>query len=257
MKGLRGKTAIVTGGANGIGRATVQAFCREAVNVAIVDIDVSGGQALVRAVQQEGGRAIFVQTDVSEESEIEQAVATTYSRFGHVDILVNCAATFIMRGIDATVAEWEKILRVNVIGYALCVKHVVAKMIEVGGGSIVNVCSISAHIAQRGYMTYNSSKGAVAAMTRCMALDLAPHKIRVNAVSPGTVWTESNARYLGSTRGFDRDAADHALDVGGAHMIKRCAEPEEVAQAILFLASESASFITAEDLLIDGGLTAQ
>jgi dihydroanticapsin dehydrogenase len=130
-------------------------------------------------------------------------------------------------------------------------------MIEAGGGAIVNVCSISAHIAQPGYLTYNASKGAVAAMTRCIAMDLSPHNIRVNSVSPGTVWTQSNQRYLARTRGLDRAGADKAPDIGGAHMLKRCADPEEIADAIMFLASDNASFITAEDLFVDGGLTKQ
>lgn len=257
MKGLNGKVAIVTGGANGIGRATADAFMERTARVVIADIDAGNGQAAAAELTTRGGEVIFVNADVSREGGIEQVMKAAIDAFGRIDILVNCAAVFIMRGIEATVSEWERILAVNVIGYALCAKHLVPHLIKVGGGAIVNVCSISGYIAQPGYLTYNASKGAVATMTRCMALDLARYNIRVNAVSPGTVWTNANAKYLLETRGFDRPAADRSPDVGGRHMIRRCADPSEIAEAIVFLASDSASFITGANLMVDGGYTAQ
>src|SRR5262249_45102862 len=151
------------------------------------------------------------------------------------DILVNNAAVFVLRGIDATPEEWRQSLDVNVIGLALVTKHVVPVMRQAGGGAIVNLASISSFIAQPEFITYNATKAAIANMTRCMALDLAPHHIRVNAVAPGTVWTqivERRARELG----LDRAAADVHADFGAAHMIHRCADPREIAYPILFLA---------------------
>jgi len=142
------------------------------------------------------------------------------------------------------------------MGPALVAKHVVPEMRKAGGGAIVNLASISSFIAQPGFVTYNATKAAVANMTRCMALDLAPDNIRVNAVCPGAVWTQIVQR-LTAEQGMDRAAADVHPDWGGAHMIKRIAEPREIAYAILFLASDEASFITAENLMVDAGYTAK
>ena len=157
---------------------------------------------------------------------------------------------------EATVDEWQQILDVNAMGPALAAKHAVPEMRKRGRGAIVNLGSISSFIAQPQFVTYNATKAAVANMTRCMALDLAPDNIRVNAVCPGTVWTqivESRAK----ADGLDRAAADLSPDYGGSHMIHRIAEPREIAYAILFLASDEASFITAECLMVDGGYVAK
>ena len=163
---------------------------------------------------------------------------------------------FVLRGIDATPEEWRQVLDVNVMGPALVAKHVVPEMRKVGSGAIVNLGSISSFIAQPNFVTYNATKAAVANMTRCMALDLAGDNIRVNAVCPGAVWTQIVQR-LTREAGLDRKAADAHPDWGGAHMIQRIAEPDEIAAAILFLASNDASFITAACLMVDGGYTAK
>jgi dihydroanticapsin dehydrogenase len=173
-----------------------------------------------------------------------------------VNILVNNAAIFILKSIDATVDEWRQILAVNVIGPALVVKHAVPEMRKAGGGAIVNLGSMSSFIAQPNFVTYNTSKSAIANMTRCMALDLVEDNIRVNAVCPGAIWTPIVER-LTKERGLDRAAADKHPDFGGGHMIKRIGEPREIANAILFLASDEASFITGENLMVDGGYTAK
>jgi dihydroanticapsin dehydrogenase len=130
-------------------------------------------------------------------------------------------------------------------------------MKKVGKGAIVNLCSISSFIAQPECMTYNATKGALATMTKCMALDLAPFNIRVNSVCPGTVWTESTAEFYQETLGISRPEADSHPDIGTLHLLQRNADPEEIAEAILFLASDSASFMTAENLMVDGGYTAR
>lgn len=142
------------------------------------------------------------------------------------------------------------------MGPALVAKHVVPHMRRAGGGAIVNLSSISSFIAQPHFVTYNATKAAIANMTRCMALDLAPDNIRVNAVAPGAVWTQIVERQCREA-GMDRAAADKDPSWGGAHMIQRIAEPREIAYAILFLASDEASFITAENLMVDGGYTAK
>src|SRR5579872_4251236 len=255
MSRLSGKVAVVTGGADGIGRATCELFAREGAAVAIADVSVEKGQALAREIGGRGGRALFVETDVSREESVVKMAAEAVQAFGRIDILINNAAVFILRGIDASVEEWRRILDVNVIGASLVAKHVVPEIRKAGGGAIVNLGSIASFIAQPQFVTYNATKAAIATMTRCMALDLAPDNIRVNAVCPGTVWTQIVER-LSREKGMDRKAADADPSWGGASMLKRIAEPEEIAKAILFLASDDASYVTAAHLMVDGGYTA-
>ena len=251
-----GKVVVVTGGGQGIGRATCLRFGEEGASVVIAERDAAAGQKVAAEIKAAGGKALAAATNVADEASIQTMVAAAVRELGGIDILVNNAAVFVLRGIEATVEEWRQILDVNVIGVALAAKHVVPEMRKRGGGAIVNLGSISSFIAQPQFVTYNATKGAIANMTRCMAMDLAPDKIRVNAVCPGTVWTqivESRAREVG----LDRAAADLHPDYGKSHMIERCAEPVEIANAILFLASEEASFITAENLMVDGGYVAR
>ncbi|MBJ8030414.1 SDR family NAD(P)-dependent oxidoreductase [Bacillus cereus group sp. N21] len=256
MRGIAGKVVIVTGGAQGIGRATVDRLVMEGAKVVIADNHMEIGRQVESELNKEGIVTYFVETDISDELSIENMVSDTIEKFGRIDMLVNCAATFIMRGIEATVEEWRRIMDVNIMGQAICVKHVSSKMIEVGKGSIVNIASISGHIAQSKYLTYNATKAAVANMTRCMAMDLAENNIRVNAVNPGTVWNKNNERYHLEELGLNREQANQHPEIGGMHMLKRTADPEEIASAIVFLLSDEASFITGENLMVDGGYTA-
>jgi dihydroanticapsin dehydrogenase len=256
MNRLKDKVAIVTGGGAGIGRATCELFAEEGAAVVIAESDAQTGRAVAEHIQSKGGQALFVQTDVADEASIQRMVAEAVRVFGRLNILVNNAAVFVLRGIEATPEEWRQILDVNVMGPALVAKHVVPHLRRAGGGAIVNLSSISSFIAQPNFVTYNATKAAVANMTRCMALDLAPDNIRANAVAPGAVWTQIVER-LCREAGMDRAAADKDPGWGGAHMIQRIAEPREIAYAILFLASDEASFITAENLMVDGGYTAK
>lgn len=256
MNRLNGKVAIVTGGGQGIGRATCELFAEEGAAVVVAELNEATGRATAEAIGRKAGRAIFVQTEVADEDSVSRMVSEAVKAFGRINILVNNAGIFVLKGIDATPAEWRQVLDVNVMGPALLAKHVVPQMRKAGGGAIVNLGSISSFIAQPQFVTYNASKGAVANMTRCMAMDLAPDNIRVNAVCPGTVWTAIVER-LSRERGLDRAAAEGHPDFGGSHMIKRMAEPREIAYAILFLASDEASFITAENLMVDGGYVAK
>jgi dihydroanticapsin dehydrogenase len=257
MKGLKGKVVIVTGGGAGIGKATCEAFIRRDAKVVIAEINPNAGKHLETMLRKQGGEALFIETNVAIEASICSMIEKTIQEFDRIDILVNNAAVFVLRGIDATVEEWEKSLQTNVIGAALCAKHCIPEMKKVGKGAIVNLCSISSFIAQPECMTYNATKGALATMTKCMALDLAPFNIRVNSVCPGTVWTESTAEFYQETLGISRPEADSHPDIGALHLLQRNADPEEIAEAILFLASDSASFMTAENLMVDGGYTAR
>jgi dihydroanticapsin dehydrogenase len=256
MNRLKDKVAVVTGGGDGIGRAICELFAEEGSAIVIAEKNSEKGKQAAEQIARSGGRAHFIATDVADEASVVRMSAEAARVFGHVNVLVNNAAIFVLKGIDATPEEWRQILDVNVMGPALVAKHVVPLMRKAGGGSIVNIASMSSFIAQPEFVTYNSSKAAVATMTRCMALDLAPDKIRVNAVCPGTVWTQIVQR-LTRERGMDRAAADAHPDWGGAHILKRIAEPREIAYAVLFLASEEASFITGSHLMVDGGYTAK
>ncbi len=256
MSRLQHKVAIITGGGSGIGRATCELFAEEGADVVVAERNEQSGRAVADEICRVGARARFLSTDVTDEPSIQRMVAETARQFGRIDILVNNAAIFVLRGIEATVDEWRRILDTNVMGPALVAKHVVHEMRKTGGGAIVNLASISSFIAQPQFVTYNATKAAIANMTRCMALDLAPDHIRVNAVCPGTVWTPIVQERVREA-GLDRAAADIHPDFGAAHMIKRIAEPREIAYAILFLASDEASFITGENLMVDGGYTAK
>jgi NAD(P)-dependent dehydrogenase (short-subunit alcohol dehydrogenase family) len=255
MHRLAGKVAIVTGGAEGIGKATCERFAREGASVVIADVNAEKGAQTARAIAEAGGEAFFIATDVAQEPSITNMVAQAVRKYGKIDILVNNAAIFVLKGIDATVEEWRRILDVNVIGAALVAKHVVPELRRAGGGAIINLGSISSFIAQPQFVTYNATKAAIATMTRCMALDLAPDGIRVNAVCPGTIWTQIVER-ITREQGMDRKQADADPGWGGACMLKRIADPSEVAAAILFLASDDASYVTASHLMVDGGYTA-
>ena len=255
MPRLTNKVAVITGGADGIGKATCELFTTEGCSVIIADVNVAKGEAVAREIVVRGGRALFVETNVADESQIVRMVSQGLQAFGKIDTLVNNAAVFILKGIDATVEEWRQILDVNVIGVSLVSKHVVPEIRKAGGGAIVNLGSISSFIAQPQFVTYNATKAAIATMTRCMALDLAPDNIRVNAVCPGTVWTQIVER-LTREKGMDRQAADADPAWGGACMLKRLADTAEIAKAILFLVSDDASYITAAHLMVDGGYTA-
>jgi dihydroanticapsin dehydrogenase len=255
MGRLNGKVAVVTGGAEGIGKATCERFAREGAAVVLADVNETNGQATAREIAAARGRVLFVRADVSDEESVRRMVASGVKEFGKIDILVNNAAIFVLKGIDATVEDWRKILDVNVVGASLVAKHVVPEMRKAGAGAIVNLGSISSFIAQPQFVTYNATKAAIATMTRCMALDLAPDRIRVIAVCPGTVWTQIVDR-LTREAGMNRKAADADPGWGGACMLKRIADPSEIAAAILFLASDDASYITGAHLMVDGGYTA-
>ena len=241
------KVAIVTGGASGIGAAVVHEFASEGAAVAIFDINVAGGQAYADELQAAGYRVSFHPVDVSDAQVVAQAVAAVVAQYGKVNYLVNSAVSFTAKGLDVTTAEWERSLGVNVRGTANMVQACYPAMKAAGGGAVVNIASISGHIAQPNRWTYNATKGAIITMTKCQALDLAPANIRVNVVSPGWIWTPE------VDKAANNDRAKWEPIWGRYHMLRRMGQPPEVARAVLFLCSDDASFITAAELPVDGG----
>jgi len=248
---LQGKSAIVTGAANGIGCAIAQLFAEEGASVLIADIDEKNGLETAKEITDSDGQAVFVRCDVTKPDDVKSMVATAVEKFGAVNILVNNAVAFIFGKVeDVSQEDWHKVFEVNVIGYANCVKEILPFMREAGGGAIVNLASVSSFIAQPAFVPYNASKAAVLEMTRCLAMDLAPDNIRVNAICPGTIKTqitERHAKFLGL------DPKRAYKQFGDAALLKRIGTPREVAYGALFLASNEASYITGTQLVIDGG----
>ena len=250
MGRLNGKVALVTGGAQGIGRGISEVFAEAGARVAILDRDAEAGKGTADDLG-----LLFVEADVSDEPSVERAVETAVAELGALHILVNNAAIFVLKGLEATVDDWQRVMAVNIMGPALVAKHAVPHIRRAGGGAIVNIGSVSSFIAQRGMLTYNATKAAIAEMTRCMALDLVDDGIRVNGVCPGAVWSAQVQR-LAAARGLTRERAALEQNLGAEQIIKRIADPREIGYAALFLASDDASFVTGTNLMADGGWTA-
>jgi len=249
---LGNKTAIITGIGAGIGEAIAVRFAEEGARLVLNDISEPAGQATLRKVTNLGAQAVLAVADISQESAARSISEAAVKHFGGIDILVNNAADFTQKSVEhAEVADWQKVLGVNVIGTAMVSKHAIPHM-KARGGSIVNIASMSAIIAQPDFATYNSSKGAMLTMTKCMALDLAPYKIRVNAICPGCILTSASYREIERMGLTFEQWRDRAAPL---HMLNRLGEPREVANAALFLASDESSFITSAHLMVDGGYT--
>lgn len=244
---LEHKIAIITGAGAGIGEATAVRFSEEGARLVLADYN---GPA-VEAVAARLPNAVAVAGDISKEEDAKRISDEAVRAFGAIDILVNNAADFTTKNVeDATVADWTRVLNVNVIGTAMVSKYAVPHMRKQGKGSIVHLASMSGIIAQPNFVTYNSSKGAILTMTRCMALDLAKDKIRVNSVCPGCILTSASEREW-IRMGISKE--EWLSQMAPGHMLNRVGEANEVANAILFLASDEASFITAAHLMVDGG----
>ena len=248
---LEGKVAFISGGARGMGAAEARLFAREGARVAIGDILDDLGRQVEAEINETGGEAIYVHLDVTEEDEWQRAVSTTVERFGGLHVLVNNAGVVSWGTLeDTTVAEWDRVMDVNAKGVFLGTRAAVAEMRKGGGGSIINISSISGNIGQDIIQpVYNASKGAVRIFTKSTAVQYAKEGIRVNSVHPGSVDTP-----MTQGRRSDPEQTEERLS---RIPLGRVAEPEEIAYGALFLASDESSFMTGSELIMDGGFTAQ
>ncbi len=250
---LSGKVAIVTGGGSGIGRAVCELFAQEGASVIVADTDPEGGQETSARIKSAGGEAVFVPTDVSKEPQVEELVRTALTAYGGINVLVNNAAAFVFRTVEnITESDWRLAIDVNLMGATLCIKHVLPSMKADGGGSIVNMGSIGGFTAQPASAPYSASKAALIQLTRSAAMDLSPHQVRVNCVCPGSTLTPAFERIPQLASG-DREQV--LREMAGSNLMKRLADPKEIAYGVLFLASDEASFVTGASLVMDGGQT--
>jgi NAD(P)-dependent dehydrogenase (short-subunit alcohol dehydrogenase family) len=248
MKGLKDKVAIVTGGSSGIGKACMERLCEEGCSVTFSGIS-DAGVTTEKELTDKGYNVQFIRGDMGKEAFCEKLVEEAVSKWGKINFLVNNAFSFNATGLNSTRADWEQIMTVGPFAYAKMGQLCFKLMKDQGGGAIVNMSSISAHIAQPDRWTYNAAKGAVNQLTRCMALDMAPI-VRVNTCSPGWIWT----REVDKAADADGGGREKWGPIWGKfHMLRRLGEVEECGAATAFLLSDEASFITADELMVDGG----
>lgn len=248
MRGLTGKIALVTGGLGDLGYATAQRLNEEGCKVIIADLQPDNEN------KAKSIKAYFVQVDISNEAAVENACNDIAAKVGNVHILVNTAAYFVFKGVDATEADWAKVNAVNIGGTSLMAKYIVPQMRKNGGGSIINFSSVSGFVGQSNFATYNATKFAIRGLTKCWAQDLAPDGIRVNTLCPGYIYTKA---FIDSCEKLGLDIEEENKRASAMHLLNRQGRVEEVAAAAAFLASDDASFITGSDLLVDGGYLAK
>jgi NAD(P)-dependent dehydrogenase (short-subunit alcohol dehydrogenase family) len=250
-----GKVALVTGASAGIGRATALAFAEQGAKVVVADIAVEGGEETVRQINGVGGEAIFVKADMLQTSEIEALVRTTVETYGRLDYAHNNAGIegALTTTVDYPEDIWNRVLAINLTSVWLCMKYEIPEMLKQGGGAIVNTASILGLV---GYVTtpaYTASKHGVVGLTKVAAMEYATQGIRVNAVCPGWIETPM-VMERGVTAGTNREVYQQLADM---HPVKRLGKPEEIAQAVIWLCSDAASFVTGHAMAVDGGYTVQ
>jgi NAD(P)-dependent dehydrogenase (short-subunit alcohol dehydrogenase family) len=247
---LQGKVALITGAAHGMGETEAKMFAKEGARVVVADVDEAEGQQVVAGIAEVGGEALFVRLDVTQEADWHQAIDRTVTTFGKLDILVNNAGISGSSGVDLfDTAAWDRVMAINAKGVFLGLKYAIPAMQRAGGGSIVNISSISGFVGQDYiHMAYNASKGAVRIMTKSAAVQHAKDGIRVNSVHPGVMPPMRTSRVTANAEQRQRMLAQVPMGREGRR--------EEVGYAVLFLASDEASYITGTEVVVDGGYLA-
>lgn len=250
---VEARVALITGGSSGIGRATALAFAREGAKVVVADYVVEGGERTVKMIKDAGGQAVFVKADVSRAKEVEAMVKKTVETYGRLDCAFNNAG---VEGKIANTAEcseenWDRTIAINLTGVWLCMKYEIPEMLKQGGGSIVNTASVAGLVGFVGLPAYNASKGGVVQLTRTAALEYAKSGIRVNAVCPGVIRTPMVERLLDGSNQYNEATLTAGEPIG------RMGKPEEIAEAVVWLCSDAASFVTGLPMAVDGGWVAQ
>jgi NAD(P)-dependent dehydrogenase (short-subunit alcohol dehydrogenase family) len=245
-KSFKGKVALVTGASSGIGRASALTFAREGARVVVADIDVNGGEQTVQAIKERGGDAIFVKTDVSKAAEVEALINKAVANYGRLDFAFNNAGIEYLGGgtAECTEKDWDSVINTNLKGVWLCMKYEIPQMVKGGGGAIVNTSSVLGLVNFPDNAPYTISKLGVIALTKCAALEYAEAGIRINAVCPGAIQTPLLERV---------SATGRTLALGP---MQRVGTPEEVAEAVIWLCSDAASFVTGHAMPVDGGFLA-
>ena len=250
---LAGKSSVVTGAAKGIGRATAELFAREGARLVVGDVDAGGLEDLRDGLEAYGSEVEMVVGDVSEPADARRMVAAAVERYGRIDVLVaNAGVIPLVNVVEATPEDWDQVMAVDGRGMFLTCKYAIEEMLRSGGGSIVCLSSISGVAGQKGQSTYGPAKFVASGLAKHLAVEWADRGIRVNAVAPGTIRTERVRRLPEEPGG-----AEYLAAVERMHPMGRIGEPAEVAEAIAFLASDQASFVTGAILPVDGGYLAQ
>ena len=254
MDRVKGKIAIVTGAARGLGKAQALLLAKEGAKVVGTDINETLGKKLPEEIRREGGEALFIKHDVSSEEDWKTVIERTLSEFGKLDVLVNNAGVILFKNIkETTFEEWRWVIRINLDGVFLGTKYAMEAMKESGGGSIINLSSTAGIVGTLDTSSYHASKGGVRIFTKAAALECSKagydYNIRVNSVHPGVIKTEMTKDLLA-----DEESKE---EVTGWHPIGHVGEPEDIAYGVLYLASDESKFVTGTELVIDGGWTAR
>ncbi|VVB94687.1 L-rhamnose 1-dehydrogenase (NADP(+)) [uncultured archaeon] len=252
LLGLENKVVLVTGGGSGIGRACALAFAREGAKVVVADVGVRGGEETVQMIKEAGGESIFVKTDVSRTDDVEALVKKAVDTYGRLDCAINNAGIegIMAQTADCTEENWDRVININLKGVWLCMKYEIPVMRNQGGGSIVNMASVAALVGFQEMPAYCASKGGIIQLTKVAALEYAKAGIRVNAVCPGVIRTPMVERL---TSGNPEAEAQYAA----MEPVGRMGTPEEIAESVVWLCSDAASFVTGHPMVVDGGLIAQ